>query len=67
MTPTRPVHSALLQPSDGMVLNVAIAICEARTWPGAWARANEVEREAWFRDARAAIAAVASTIVGATT
>lgn len=37
---------------------VAIAICEERTWPGAWQRANDLERDAWRRDALAALAAM---------
>lgn len=38
-----------------MVEAVARAICEERTWPGAWERACEPERDAWMRDARAAL------------
>ncbi len=37
---------------------VARAICEARTWKGAWEHSNETEHEAWRREARAAIAAM---------
>lgn len=44
----------------GVVEVVARALCEARTWKGAWDRANEVERNAWTYDALAAINAIAS-------
>lgn len=40
-----------------MVEQMARAICEARLWPGAWQLANDVERAACLRDARAALAA----------
>lgn len=34
---------------------VARALCDNRTWHGAWERANEVERAAWLSDARAVL------------
>jgi len=41
-----------------MVEKVARAICDDQLWPGAWIKANEVEMDAYKRQARAAIAAV---------
>lgn len=42
------------------LLPIAIAICESRTWPGAWKTANEVEQRHYMEDA-AAVAAVIAT------
>ena len=41
-----------------ILFRVARALCEERTWPGAWERANEAEKSAWLRDATAAISAM---------
>lgn len=41
-----------------MVEKVARAICDDQLWPGAWIKTNEVEMDAYNRQARAAIAAV---------
>ena len=46
---------------DDVVERVAIALAEARCWPGCWVKANEVERNAWLHDARAALAELAKT------
>lgn len=35
----------------------AMALADCRLWPGAWSQANEVERNAWLFEARAAIIA----------
>lgn len=43
-----------------ILFRVARALCEERTWPGAWERANEAEKSAWLRDATAAISAMCS-------
>ena len=45
--------------SEALEEAVARALCDRRTWPGAWERSsNEVERSAWREDARAALAAI---------
>ena len=50
--------------SEKGIENAARAICEERTCAGAWERANEVDRIAWLRDARAAIAAYLDVVEG---
>lgn len=37
---------------------IARAICDSRCWPGAFEKANEVERRAWMHDALAAMVAM---------
>jgi hypothetical protein len=37
---------------------VASALCDCRLWPGAWAKANEVERNAHLFEARVALRAL---------
>ena len=49
--------------TDDLIERTARAICEERTWPGAWLRANELETDAWKRDARAAIAIIAPAVL----
>ena len=39
---------------DDVIERMARALCESRTWPGAWIRANEAEINAWRHDAQAA-------------
>jgi hypothetical protein len=41
------------------VEKVARAICEARTWRGAWNKANQAETNAWIEDAKAALSVIA--------
>jgi hypothetical protein len=55
-------HAAPQDAVDGgdLVEMVAIAICEARTWAGAWTRACDAEKNAWREDAKAALAAITS-------
>lgn len=50
-------HEARLAVTDEAVERAAIAICDARLWPGAWQKANEVERGAFRFEARAALEA----------
>lgn len=47
---------------EKLVEQVAKALCETRTWPGAWIRANEVEMAAWRYDACVALATVAKAL-----
>ena len=52
---TNPAHEKLVE-------EVAKALCETRTWPGAWIRANEVEMAACRNDACVALATVAKAL-----
>ena len=42
---------------DAAVERAAMALAGWRLWPGAWSQANEVERDTWLSEARAAILA----------
>lgn len=46
--------------TDEMVARAAAALCDARLWPGAWIRANEVESDNLRHEARAALTAALS-------
>ena len=47
---------------EQLIEEVAKALCETRTWPGAWIRANEVEMAACRNDACVALATVARSL-----
>lgn len=57
MTERAEQAEARLAVTDEAVERAAIAICDARLWPGAWQKANEVERGAFRFEARAALEA----------
>lgn len=44
-------------PTEEEVERAAAAICDARLWPGAWIKANEVESDNLRHEARAALTA----------
>ena len=53
----RRVGRAPGPPTEEEVERAAAAICDARLWPGAWIKANEVESDNLRHEARAALTA----------